>query len=338
MRKTKNILIAPLNWGLGHATRCIPIIKKFQEEGHRIIIASDGAALQFLKKEFPELIFEELPAYNIKYTGNQFTTPLYLLLQVPRIWQTVKQEKKVINTLIDQYKIDWLISDNRFGVYSDKVKSVYITHQLRVKSGLFTPITSFIHYIIYKKYDEIWVPDIEKGLGLSGSLGHIDKLNGKIKYIGIQQRMQYNDKLPKQYDILAILSGPEPQRSLLEKKLIENFNSLPLKTAIVQGIVAQKKQKLVNDNMTIYNFLGKDELEQLINTSDVIISRSGYTSIMDLALFPKKIIWVPTPGQFEQDYLAKYLNQKFGFTYINQKQLDITPDLLNQIKIIDINI
>jgi len=320
MRQTKNILIAPLNWGLGHATRCIPMIKKYQAEGHRIIIASDGAALKLLQKEFPDTIFETLPAYNITYARKAWLNSWHLLRQLPHILKTMQQERHVTEMLVDKYQIDTLISDNRFGVYSKKVFSVYITHQLRVLSGLTTFLTTWLHRKIYQKYDEIRVPDVAGKPNYSGKLGHLSRQNQKIKYIGIQSRMK-PEKLTKKYDVLAVLSGPEPQRSLLEQKLLEVFKKTALKTALVQGLV-NGTPKMINKNGTVvYNFLTSKDLEQLLNQSEIIIARSGYTSVMDLTALQKKVIWIPTPGQPEQVYLARYLSQTFDYKYVNQSQI-----------------
>jgi len=319
MRQTKNILIAPLNWGLGHATRCIPMINKYQAEGHRLIIASDGAALKLLQKEFPDAIFEALPAYNITYARKAWLNPWHFLRKIPHILKTIRQERQVTEMLIDKYQIDILISDNRFGVYSKKVFSVYMTHQIRVLSNWTTFLTTWLHQKIYQKYDEIWVPDVAGKPNYSGKLGHLSRQNPKIKYIGIQSRMN-QQKLTKKYDVLAVLSGPEPQRSLLEEKLLKIFKKLPLKTALVQGVVTGTPEMKNKNSTDVYNYLTSKDLERLINQSEIIISRSGYTSVMDLTVLQKKVIWIPTPGQPEQFYLARYLSQNFHYKFIIQGQ------------------
>ncbi len=330
MRKTKNILIAPLNWGLGHATRCIPIIKKLQVDGHRIIIASDGAALKLLQKEIDGAIFEKLPAYNITYAKNPRFNKWHLLNQLPRLFKIIKQENKITNKLIQKHHIDLLISDNRFGVYSPDIKSVYITHQLRVLSGWTSFITTWIHRRIYQKYDEIWVPDNVDQPNLSGKLGHLSHTKLNIKYIGIQSRMTPKS-YPKKYDVLAVLSGPEPQRSLLEKKLIKELGHLKTKSAIIQGIVGDKKTVAFKENLTVYNYVTSNELETLINSSEIIISRSGYTSIMDLVSLQKKVLWIPTPGQAEQVYLAGYLSKKYGCKTQKQNKINLNDEYLKNL-------
>jgi len=321
MRQSKNILIAPLNWGLGHATRCIPIIKDLQQQGHRIIIASDGGALKLLQDEFPELEFENLPAYRITYAQHSWLNRWHLLKQVPHIIRTMKQERQITDDLVKRYQLDLIISDNRFGVFSKEVKSIYITHQLKVLSGWTTKLTTWIHAKIYNRYNEIWVPDVAGKPNLSGKLGHDSKMNRKkIKYIGILSRMKPKI-LPKKYDILAILSGPEPQRSQLENILLEKFQTLNLKIVLVRGVIDNKKDVEYQHNITIFNYRTGKELEQLINQSDVIVCRSGYTSVMDMAVMRKKILMIPTPGQYEQQYLARHLAENFQIKILRQEKI-----------------
>ncbi len=338
MRQSKNILIAPLNWGLGHATRCIPIIKDLQRQGYCIIIASDGDALKLLQEEFPELAFEKLPSYNITYAKRSWLNRWHLFKQLLHIIRTVKQERQLTDELIKKYDLDLIISDNRFGIYSPKIKSIYITHQLKVLSGWTTKITTWIHAKIYNKYDEIWVPDVAGEPNLSGKLGHFSKSNKlKVRYIGILSRMKPKN-LPKKYDVLAILSGPEPQRSQLEKKILNQFKTLNLKTVLVRGIVNKNKKVENQHNTTIYDYMTGKELEQLVNQSEAVICRSGYSSVMDMASMRKKILMIPTPGQDEQEYLARHLAQHFQIKIQNQHKLNISKKTLAKLHLININI
>jgi len=331
MRQSKNILIAPLNWGLGHATRCIPIIKDLQQQGHRIIIASDGGALKLLQDEFPELEFEKLPAYRITYAKHSWLNRWHLLKQVPHIIWTMKKEQRLTDKLIKKHQLDLIISDNRFGVFSKEVKSIYITHQLKVLSGWTTKLTTWIHAKIYNKYNEIWVPDVAGKPNLSGKLSHFSKsINNKIKYIGILSRMK-SKNLPKKYDVLAILSGPEPQRSQLENILLEKFKTLNFKIALVRGVVDNKKYVENQHDITTFNYVTGKELELLINQSEAVICRSGYTSIMDMAVMRKKVLMIPTPGQDEQQYLARHLAKNFQITILRQKDLKLDSYLLDSL-------
>ena len=223
---SNTILVAPLNWGLGHATRCIPIIQELQKNGFTPIIASDGVALALLKKEFPDLIALELPSYNIEYAKKGGNFKWKLINNSPKTIKSIISENKLINKWVKEYDLCGVISDNRLGLFTKKVPAVFITHQLRVLSGQTTWLTSFIHSIIIKKYKECWVPDAESTPNLSGKLGHLENSSLNIKYLGVLSRLNYK-KVKKKYDVMVLLSGPEPQRSMLEEKLLVEFNDYP---------------------------------------------------------------------------------------------------------------
>lgn len=305
----KRILVAPLHWGLGHATRCIPLIRELLSVGHKVILASDGGALMLLQKEFPELESIELPSYNIEYSRKGSGLKLKLFLNLPHIRKTIKRERKLVKMLVKEGKIDGIISDNRLGVHSKKVPSVFVTHQLNVLSGNTSWLSSKAHQKVIKKFDECWVPDIEGPGNLSGKLGHLKKPSFSIRYIGLLSRMEPKG-LPIEYDILCLLSGPEPQRSMLEEKLLHELRPSNRKILMVRGVVEGESYSETEDNLTIVNFLTTEALEQAIGQSEMIIARSGYTTIMDLAALNKKAYFIPTPGQYEQEYLANRLKMK----------------------------
>ena len=309
VNSSKTILVAPLHWGLGHATRCIPIIRALLDNGYNVMLASDGGALLLLQKEFPELPSISLPSYNITYPKKGVFFKLKLLLKAPYIKKIVASEKKVIEKLVAEKKIDGIISDNRWGVRSKKVPSVIITHQLNVLSGSTSFLSSKMHQTLIKKFDACWVPDLEGSINLSGKLGHFKDLLSSpflVTYIGLLSRMQ-KKKTSKVYDVLCLLSGPEPQRTALEEQLISVFKNSEKNVLLVQGLVEEEKKVTHIGTIKIINFLQSKELEQVINESDCVVSRSGYTTIMDLAAMEKKAFFIPTPGQFEQVYLAKRL-------------------------------
>tara|TARA_R110000851_G_scaffold61343_5_gene141218 strand:+ start:1769 stop:2839 length:1071 start_codon:yes stop_codon:yes gene_type:complete len=307
----KTILVAPLHWGLGHATRCIPIIRELLKNNYNVFLASDGGALLLLRKEFPELPYVSLPSYNITYPKKGAFFKLKLMLKAPYIQKIITSEKKVIEELVSEGKIHGIISDNRWGVRSKNIPSVIITHQLNVLSGSTSYVSSKMHQKLIKKFDACWVPDLEDSINLSGKLGHFkDALSVPfpVIYIGLLSRMK-KKKLPIVYDVLCLLSGPEPQRTVLEEQLLSVFKNSEKKILLVQGIVEDVKKEKQIGNIKVINFLKSDDLEQAINESTYIVSRSGYTTIMDLAAMEKKAFFIPTPGQFEQVYLAKRLKQ-----------------------------
>ncbi len=318
----KTILIAPLNWGLGHATRCIPIIRALQENNYIPIIASDGIALELLKKEFPYVKTLTLPSYQIEYAKDGKKFKWKLLKRLPKIIRAIWEEKKKIEKWVQKYDIDGIISDNRLGVFSKKVPSVFITHQLNVLTGNTTWITSKLHQNSIKRHNECWIPDFEKTPNLTGKMGHIEKANFPLKYIGPLSRMQKKE-VSKQYDLMVILSGPEPQRGLLEEKLKKEILNFGGKTIFIKGLVEKDQKKQQIENVTFYNFMNTRQLEQTFNESEMVLCRSGYTTIMDLSKLEKKAFFIPTPGQYEQEYLAQKLEKEGLVPYANQEDFVI---------------
>lgn len=324
----KRILVAPLNWGLGHATRCIPIVNALLDNDFEPIIASDGQALELLKKEFPKLQSFELPSYNITYAKKANSFKLKLIKDSPHLLKTIKKEKKAIAALVGNEDVSGIISDNRFGVRHSNVPSVFITHQLRVLSGSTTWLSSKLHQKVISKFDECWVPDHIGTKNLSGDLGHTESYQSLLKYIGPLSRFKKLD-LPIKYNLLVILSGPEPQRTLLEEKLMEELKAYQGNVCFVKGIIEPEKTKTISGNLTVYNFMTSIELEKALNESELVLGRSGYTSIMDYAKLEKKAFFIPTPGQFEQEYLAHKFNKE-GIAPCC-KQNDFKLDLLSEI-------
>lgn len=324
MKFKTRILIAPLNWGLGHATRCIPIINALINCGFEPIIASDGASLKLLEKEFPAIKCLELPSYYIMYSKYGLLLKWELFKILPKLFFSIKKEKKLIQRIIKNYHIKGVISDNRFGVYSvnRNIPSVYLTHQLQVLSGMTTWLTTKIHQQIIKKYHECWVPDFDNKPNLSGTLGHLKTRKVNLKFIGPLSRFNKTMSNSK-YDIMLLLSGPEPQRTLLEQKVLCELKDYKGTVVVIQGNV-ENIQKVTHQNkVTTFNFMTTVELEHTIKSSDLIISRSGYTSIMDFASLEKKVFFIPTPGQYEQLYLAKNLQKSKIAPFCKQKDFTI---------------
>ena len=303
----KRILVAPLNWGLGHATRCIPIINELIRQNFEPIIASDGAALQLLQKEFPDLEYHILPEYNISYSKKKAFFKWKLLLQTPKIISVIRKEKEITRKLVQSQNISGIISDNRWGVRHKKIPSVFITHQLKVLSGSSTIISSKIQQMLISKFTECWVPDFEEAPNLSGKMGHLNQASFPIKYIGPLSRFT-KLQLPIKYNYAILLSGPEPHREILEKLLLKEFENHTSPILFIRGVLEKESTSETIGNLRIYNYLLGKELEKALNCSEAIICRSGYTSIMDLAKMEKKAFLIPTPGQPEQEYLANRLS------------------------------
>ncbi len=318
----KKILVAPLNWGLGHATRCIPIISALIENNYQVIIASDGVALLLLQKEFPNLSSIELPSYNVTYAKKGTLFKLKLIKDSPKLIKAIKNEKRAIKNIIEAHDISGIISDNRLGVYSKKIPSVFITHQLNVLSGITTWFSTKIHSKFMKRFNACWVPDNEGDPNLSGKLGHTNSFEIPTTYIGPLSRFtKKNEGITN--DLLVLLSGPEPQRTMLEDKLFVELKNYSGRIIFVRGVMEKEQTIFTKSNMTVYNYMTSDLLEKTINQSRLILSRSGYTTVMDLAKLKKHAFFIPTPGQFEQEYLAIHLSKQGFVPNCNQDNFKI---------------
>ena len=318
----RKILVAPINWGLGHAARCIPLIKKLEEKGFTPILASDGGALALLKLEFPHLRHYELPSYNISYTRHGKLLKWKLLKDTPAILSTIRKEKKVTKEIVETENISGIISDSRFGVRCNHVPAAFVTHQLNVLSGNTTFLSSRLHRKYISKFDRCWVPDAPKSPNLSGLLGHLKKRPQGVEYLGVLSRFEKKE-LPQKYNFLVLLSGPEPQRTILEKILLKEFADTDRKMAFIRGVFDQPEIPAPKENIEIYNYLTGAELEKKLNQSALVISRSGYTTLLDLAKLEKKAFFIPTPGQFEQEYLAHRMMKLDRAPYCKQNEFNL---------------
>lgn len=300
MPDKKRILVAPLNWGLGHAARSIPVIDALENHGYEPIIASDGTALALLKKEFPHLTALELPGYpNVLQP-----LPKAGLIGIPGLLSAALRERQAVKELVKAFNIQGIISDNRPGVYCKGLPSAFITHRLNVPPGATGWLAAALYHKLIKKHAECWVPDVEAAPNLSGKLGHWEDTALPTRYIGPLSRF-HKKPLRKRYDLLVVLSGTEPQRTLLENKLRPALADYPGQAVFVCGKI-EKEEKITREgNITFYNFMNTALLEKTFNESEIVLCRSGYTNIMDLAILGKKAFFIPTPGNHEQEYLAK---------------------------------
>lgn len=315
--KNKRVIIAPLNWGLGHATRCIPIIDYLLDSGAEVIIASDGNALNFLKNSYPNIPYLELPSYNVNYGKLDFV--VQTAINFPTYLKAVFQERALLKKYTKTNKIDLVISDNRYGFYHEKIPSVIICHQVCmlpppsapwIKSPLYN-----LHKYFLKPFKKIWIPDFESNtFNLSGDMSHNVSLPENIKYIGALTRMKrYSiEKIEEEVDILVMLSGVEPQRSYLEERIIQQAQHIKnRKFLFLKGIVDGDKKK-IESHIKILPFASGKQLNDLLLKANIVICRSGYSSVMDLYYLGKKVIFIPSKGQTEQEYLAELASSR-GF-------------------------
>ncbi|MBP7809941.1 MAG: glycosyltransferase [Bacteroidia bacterium] len=298
-------------------------------KNNTVILGVTPLTKTIFDEEFPELKKIELPAYDIKYSS-VFPLWLKLGLNVPRISQIIADENKLLIKITQEHKIDVVISDNRFGLYSEKVHSVFITHQLFLKAPVFENFGSKLNQNYISKFNEVWVPDFDTSASsveqesLSGELCHGKNLPHKnIKYIGPQSRLLdvITDFEKDKYDYLILLSGPEPTRTELEKELLKLISTSKKRVAFVRGSKL-KVQGLKLENVEAFDFPTKEELKKLILSSKKIICRSGYSTLMDMHLLGKKeLVLIPTPGQSEQEYLADYWKNKFNSEHLPQNKI-----------------
>tara|TARA_B100001142_G_scaffold329022_1_gene390835 strand:- start:1634 stop:2683 length:1050 start_codon:yes stop_codon:yes gene_type:complete len=324
VKTKKRILVAPLDWGIGHATRCIPIIKALLSNGYEVVIAADARPMHLLSTEFPKLEIVRFTGYNIKYP-KYLPMIISMVFQIPKLIYNIKKENHSLNHIIKDYKIDAVISDNRFGLYSKKVPCVFITHQLEIQSPYFTEFIKKINYKYINKFDACWVID-DKEHNLAGNLSKPNILPNNTIYIGPQSRFKYQQS-EKKYDFLAIISGPEPQRKILEKGIIKALNNRKERSLIVLGKPELNNTKKIG-RITIKSHLNAKELNKVILQANLIICRPGYSTIMDLEKLNSKAFFIPTPGQTEQEYLAKLFSKKKLCYYQEQHQFDFEKAII----------
>ena len=319
MNSKKKILVAPLDWGLGHATRCIPIARALEKEGYEVIFAADKRPLRLLMDEFPNNHFIKLSGYDVSYPKNGLMV-ISMLFQSVKILKNITREQKALKQIIRDYKIDGVISDNRYGLYSKDIPSIFITHQLKIQSPILEDFIQKINYRYISNFDECWVPDDSKN-SLSGKLSTVETTPTKTKYIGSLSRFK-KMRQDQKIDILAIVSGPEPQRSLFENLLTKQLISSQKNALLVSG-KPEEKRNHSEGKLTVVSHLNAMELNQAMANAELVICRPGYSTIMDLASLEKKAVFIPTPGQTEQLYLAKYFYQKKSAFAMHQNEFDI---------------
>ncbi|HMO62437.1 MAG TPA: glycosyltransferase [Ferruginibacter sp.] len=321
-------MVAPLDWGLGHSTRCIPIVKELLANNCRVILAADGAAALLLRQEFPGLQHIHLSGYRVRYSRRKSLLPLTMLVQIPKILHRIYKEHRWLKKVVLQYNISGIIADNRFGLYHGGLPCIYITHQLAIQTGFrFTNwLFKKIHYWFIKKFSQCWVPDFAGEPNAAGKLSHPADLPAHVRYIGCISRFEKLQHPAIKYEVLVLLSGPEPQRSIFEAMLLKQLMLVNQKVLLVRGLPGNTLLPEA-PGIDMVNHLPAPELNAAISSSNVIICRSGYTSIMDLLQMTKKAILVPTPGQTEQEYLAQYLTEKKIFLSQSQKGFSVLNSL-----------
>ncbi len=331
----KTILVSPLNWGLGHATRMAPVINALLNHGHRVIIGSYGSSAQLLKKEFEDCTHVYLPGFTPRYSSSHSQT-FTLMLQGLNFVIKKHLEHRRIREILKEYDVDLIISDNRYGVRHKKVTSVIVTHQLNPALGkpfrVFEKPVAHIFSRWIKKFDECWVPDTDSKPNISGDLS--ENISGlqNVRYAGSLSRFsECKQRFDYKYDHTAVISGPEPWRSRFEKDLVRLFIKMGGESVIVRGVAEGTEEEYLYNGITMIDHLRSEALNRVMCNSRNIICRPGYSTLMDLFAMGRRALLIPTPGQPEQEYLAGHLQEKHGFIYFKQENIpEIDASVFNR--------
>ncbi|MFA5815815.1 MAG: glycosyltransferase [Bacteroidales bacterium] len=328
----KTILVSPLEWGLGHTVRLVPFIRKALGQGHQVILASDGASLDFLRYHFPDLLWIRMPFYTIQYPENgRFFRKL--IPQIPGILRAIRKNHKQVDEIVAKYNISEIICDHRYGLYHKDVHSIFITNQLWLKApkgwSFGEGFMYRLHRMALRKFSEIWIADYSGKPNLSGLLTHPPRFPENAKYIGPVSRFQ--DVVPerpeysKPFEVLALVSGPEPQRTLFENLLKERFMSNEIPSVIFRGLPPSSPDEnpaiTQEGTVLLINHARDEHLVWYILQAQEIICRPGNSTLSDLAYLGKTALLVPTPGQTEQEYVARHLERQGLFRVCEQGSL-----------------
>lgn len=328
----KRVLVCPLDWGIGHASRCIPLIGYLRELGYTVIIGAEGPQLALLRKEFPEIEFLEVAGYRLNFPRHSKMW-LATFFSIPKILRRASQEGRELDEIIRKHRIDAVISDNRFGLCSKLIPSVYITHQLLVKFPFAESALQKLHYSFIKQFDLCLLPDFEGEDNLSGILCHGLLLPANAVFVGPLSRFssfdaqtsdaQTSSPTVMKYDVLAILSGREPQRTIFAEMIIDQLKSTAMRALVVMGLPQKDFRKRITPELEVVSHLDTTQMHKACRSAKLILSRSGYSTIMDLSYIGGKAIFVPTPGAPEQEYLAEYFMQKGVVFSSTQREFEL---------------
>ncbi|MBK9177319.1 MAG: hypothetical protein IPM46_13500 [Flavobacteriales bacterium] len=316
------ILVAPLDWGLGHAARCVPIIRRLKELGSVPIMGGDNGPLALLRAEFPQLEHVRIPGVEVRYStrNNQLWS---MARQFPAMVRSVQAERALFDRLRPALRLDAVVSDQRFGLRSPELPSVLITHQV-------FPFTPFAQGALrqlnlrhIQRFNHCWVMDEPQAPGLAGELSHGAGLPSNARYIGPVSRMSMRvNQVVQRRTVVAVISGPEPQRTLLEQRLLEQLPAIPGEHLIVLGQPQASRNERIG-RITIRSHMVGEELADAMMDAQLIVSRSGYTTLMDLAALGRSALIIPTPGQREQEYLGELHRQTGRFVVQRQEAIDL---------------
>ncbi|KAA0005321.1 MAG: glycosyltransferase [Thermoplasmata archaeon] len=327
------VIYAVCSWGLGHATRSLPVVRRLLSEGNDLTVISNGRSLELLKKELGESVeaYVDIPDYPMLLSENSRQFMAKSMVYWPMFIRRIEKGLARVTKMLRNERYDVIVSDARYDVYSKRVPSFFISHQMRIMNPLrikmFERGSELFNLFFFKRFAGVIVPDYADEDNLSGELSHnlyrIDE--SKLYYVGVLSDFKKKN-LRKDIDCLVSITGPEPQRSLLEKKLLSQIRGLDGKIVVTLG-KTEKKDVVKKGDVEVYSFMTKDEREDVLNRAKLVVSRSGYSTILDLAVIGVKALMIPTPGQIEQEYLGSYHNQRGTFYSVDQEKVDVVRDI-----------
>ncbi len=321
-------IVSPMDWGLGHAARCIPLIKQLQTQGYKVVAAGSGRSIQMLRAELKDITIETFQGKEILYS-KRIHLVAKLLWQMPKFVFNFRKEKKAAENLYQKYTPEIIVSDNRYGFRHPETKSIFLTHQISPRLprafSWAAPLIKKLHIRLIKPFDNCFIPDFAGTENLSGALSHGFFLPPKFQFINPLSRFtileRYNVKLLNNR-VLALVSGPEPQRTNFLKIILQQASTIDKEVLILTG-APEADMNYKKGNCTIVNHKNSAAMYKEILSSAYVVSRAGYSSIMDFFVLNKKAVLIPTPGQTEQEYLAKYLKSNKNFIFFSQNKFSL---------------
>lgn len=312
----KRVFIAVLNWGLGHATRMVPVISEVKKIASEVLLSSSGNAKIFLKNRFPDLEIIDMPDVSVSYSGGGAS--FYLAKRAILQPGLNKKQHDFTAKIIAERNISHIISDNVYGAYSQKIPSALVTHQLQLKAPVLTRAVNKKLARWLENFSEVWTPDLPGDASIAGEMAMNKYYRGELKHLGYMSRFDTSATLQKDIDYLAVLSGPEPQRGILEEILIQKFSTLSGNKVMVGGKPGALPKV---GKLEYFDFLGEEELQDMMKRAKLIICRSGYSTILDLVKISASACIIPTPQQPEQKYLAQRMREKGWFYTVEQHDI-----------------
>ncbi|MFP4223274.1 MAG: glycosyltransferase [Phycisphaeraceae bacterium] len=332
----RRILFGTSSWGLGHATRDLVLIRALLEAGCEVTVVATGPALKVLRGELGErcdyLDWPDMPSTISRSTIGFYVKTISF---IPRIFLAWFDEKRRLRKLLRDRPIDVVISDHRYGLVTDAVPCFFISHSPRY----IAPWRSWFMETCMELFVAAWLRPAEKLLvpdhdqrGLSGDMSHKTRFfpREKMVFLGQLSSLSLPDDPPGQdIDTFISISGPEPQRTRFQAKVLGQLGRLKGRTVVTLGLPGREPPRVkdVPANVEIHAYLGRAEQQRMMLRSRLVVCRSGYTTLMELAELGRPALLVPTPAQTEQLYLAKTLREQGLFHSVKQSELDLSRDI-----------